>query len=195
MGREYKHSVKGSLTRKLVMIIVISVITLYIITIVLQTTSSQSQGTKTETYLTSLLETSFKGQLQSRSGQIGQKLQNNCNEIKSLFHSLQLLYDGELEQVQSSADERSYYYNIYEYTKNAEKYNPELVYDKTSKFYIIDGKSSAYHQSPDLDTFSSLSESLKQALYYISGLEYIMNATTNPLYYSGFTNGFYYASP
>ena len=74
MGREYKHSVKGSLTRKLVMIIVISVITLYIITIVLQTTSSQSQGTKTETYLTSLLETSFKGQLQSRSGQIGQKL-------------------------------------------------------------------------------------------------------------------------
>ena len=68
MGREYKHSVKGSLTRKLVLIIVISVITLYIITIVLQTTSSQSQGTKTETYLTQLLETSFKGQLQSRSG-------------------------------------------------------------------------------------------------------------------------------
>ena len=61
MGREYKHSVKGSLTRKLVLIIVISVITLYIITIVLQTTSSQSQGTKTETYLTQLLETSFKG--------------------------------------------------------------------------------------------------------------------------------------
>ena len=63
MGREYKHSIKSNLTRKLVMIIVFSVILLYVIVIVLQTTSSQSQGTKTEEYLKQLQETSFKGQL------------------------------------------------------------------------------------------------------------------------------------
>ena len=63
MGRDYKHSVKGSLTRKLVLIIVLSVVLLYVVVIALQTISSQSQGVKTEEYLKSLQETSFKGQL------------------------------------------------------------------------------------------------------------------------------------
>lgn len=30
MGREYKHSVKGSLTRQLVMIVIISVVLIYV---------------------------------------------------------------------------------------------------------------------------------------------------------------------
>ena len=61
MGREYKHSIKSNLTRKLVMIIVISVIILYITVIVIQTLASQEQGTRTERYLSSLQTTSFKG--------------------------------------------------------------------------------------------------------------------------------------
>ena len=35
MGREYKHSVKASLTKKLVAVILVAVVVLYIITIVI----------------------------------------------------------------------------------------------------------------------------------------------------------------
>ena len=33
MGREYKHSVKGSLTRKLVLLIIITVVLLYVVVV------------------------------------------------------------------------------------------------------------------------------------------------------------------
>ena len=74
MGREYRHSVKGSLTRKLVLIIISSVIILFAIVVIVQTTSSKKQSSDTSGYLKDLKNKSFKGQLQSRSGQMGQKL-------------------------------------------------------------------------------------------------------------------------
>ena len=43
MGREFKNSVKGSLTRKLVMIIIISVIVLYSIIIAIQMLEAKEQ--------------------------------------------------------------------------------------------------------------------------------------------------------
>ena len=72
MGREYRNSVKESLTRKLILIIISSVIILETAVIVFQTFSSGRQGVKTQDYLRDLKVTSFEGQLQSRSGQIGQ---------------------------------------------------------------------------------------------------------------------------
>jgi len=63
MGTEYKHSVKGSLTRKLVLIIIFSVVILYTVVVVVQTASSQVQSDATMGYLKDKQTSSFKGQL------------------------------------------------------------------------------------------------------------------------------------
>lgn len=84
MGREYKHSVKGSLTRKLVLIIISSVIILYSIVITIQFIAADEQSSFTESEVRMLKIVSFEGQLQSRSGQISQKLQMFINDLKSL---------------------------------------------------------------------------------------------------------------
>ena len=115
MGREYKHSVKGSLTRKLVLIIISSVVILYGIVIVVQTFSSKAQSDITSSDLIELQTSSFKGQLQSRSGQIGQKLQMYINDLQNYNLNLGLLYDGSIVQSQSPTEERSYYFNSIEY--------------------------------------------------------------------------------
>ena len=54
MGREYKHSVKGSLTRKLAIIIIASVVMLYACVLVVQTASSHDQSFETVGYLEEL---------------------------------------------------------------------------------------------------------------------------------------------
>ena len=107
MGREYKHSVKGSLTRKLVLIIISSVVILYGIVIVVQTFSSKAQSDITSSDLIELQTSSFKGQLQSRSGQIGQKLQMYINDLQNYNLNLGLLYDGSIVQSQSPTEERA----------------------------------------------------------------------------------------
>ena len=61
MGREYKHSVKGSLTRKLVLIIISSVVIIYTIVITMVTLSSAAQSDSTSTHLIALQTNSFKG--------------------------------------------------------------------------------------------------------------------------------------
>ena len=48
MGREYRHSVKESLTRKLVFIIIISVVVIYALVITIQTIASTDQRDETE---------------------------------------------------------------------------------------------------------------------------------------------------
>ena len=47
MGREYKHSVKGSLTRKLILIIVISVFIIYGCIVTVQTFAAKFQSADT----------------------------------------------------------------------------------------------------------------------------------------------------
>ena len=101
MSNFYKHSVKGSLTRKLVLIIVFSVIILYAVVIVVQTTSSTKQSGRTKENLDKLSKTNFRGELQSRSGQVSQKLQMYINFLQNLNRNLKLLFDGTLPQAQS----------------------------------------------------------------------------------------------
>ena len=68
MGREYRHSIKESLTRRLVLIIVVSVVCLYACIINVQTFSAKAQSGDTTVYLKELRMTSFQGMLLSRSG-------------------------------------------------------------------------------------------------------------------------------
>ena len=73
----------------------------------------------------------------------------------------------------------------------------DLIYDPEKEEYKIQGKSSAYMQSREMDSFSDLAKnsSVQQALYYLSGLEYILTASDEPKVYFGLSNGLYYASP
>ena len=96
MGREYRHSVKESLTRKLVLIIIISVVVIYALVITIQTIASTSQRDDTETYVQALQINNFQGQLQSRAGQIGQKLQMHVNFMINLHKNFKLVYDGSI---------------------------------------------------------------------------------------------------
>lgn len=66
MGREYKHSVKTSLTKKLVATIIIAVLSLYIITIFILINNTQKELTKT--LVSDLQMNAFKGNLTSCAG-------------------------------------------------------------------------------------------------------------------------------
>ena len=48
-----------------------------------------------------------------------------------------------------------------------------------------------------MDTYSEVAKnpSVQQALYYLSGLEYILTAQLEPKIYFGMSNGLMYASP
>ena len=122
MGREYRHSVKESLTRKLVLIIIISVVVIYALVITIQTIASTSQRDDTETYVQALQINNFQGQLQSRAGQIGQKLQMHVNFMINLHKNFKLVYDGSIPQAQTSYDERDFYYNRQLYELSPETY-------------------------------------------------------------------------
>ena len=100
-------------------------------------------------------------------------------------------------QAQSVNHERGYYYNLVEYSFNEDKFLDDLIYNPEKDEYKIQGKSSAYMQSIEMDSFSKLSKnpSVQQALYYLSGLEYILTAQDEPKVYFGLENGLYYASP
>ena len=117
--------------------------------------------------------------------------------MKALTHNLNLLYNGDLQQNQTSTDERSYYYNLVEYALDEDKYLAELIKDPSSDGYLIREKSSAYSQESDMDSYSEVAKnpSVQQALFYLSGLEYILTAQLEPKIYFGMTNGLYYASP
>ena len=68
MGREYQHSVKTSLTKKIVAIILVAVLVLYALTIFIILDNTQRDYTKT--LLSELQMNSFKGNLTSCAGKI-----------------------------------------------------------------------------------------------------------------------------
>ena len=70
---------------------------------------------------------SFKGQLQSRTGQIGQRLQLYINTLNNLFLNLNKTYEGVLKQAQAASHERSYYFNTMEYRNDPEVHQSELT--------------------------------------------------------------------
>ena len=61
MDKEYKQSVKGSLTKRLILIILCSVFILITIIVVIQVTASQQQSVKTAEYLITLQVNQLKG--------------------------------------------------------------------------------------------------------------------------------------
>ena len=75
MGKTYNNSVKKSLTRRLVLIIVISVILLYTCIISVQTISAVDQSKDTSKFLQELQNLNFEGILLSRAGRIRQETQ------------------------------------------------------------------------------------------------------------------------
>ena len=74
MEREYKHSVKKSLTRKLVLIIILSVVVAYSIVMTIMIIAAGKQSDYTLTEIANSGKKSFEGQLESRSGQISQMI-------------------------------------------------------------------------------------------------------------------------
>ena len=73
-----------------------------------------------------------------------------ANDLKNLNFNLHLLANKEIKQRQTASQERTYYFNRFQYNSDPEKYNQELEYDESKGVWFVRNKWSSYRQSPDL---------------------------------------------
>ena len=98
------------------------------------------------------------------------------DELQNMNLNLGLLYKGDLKlKNKDSREERSYYYNNIEYwSAPAEKSTELESYDKGLTYYVR-GKPASYNQCYEVKSWADViaNEPLREALFFISGLDYI----------------------
>ena len=118
MGRYYKNSVKGQLTRLLILTLISSSIIIYMIALAIFFVVKTNHGEDTSDALEALKIQAFKSQMWSKAGLIGMAFQEFVNDAHLMQTNLKLLNSGELEQVPSQVEERDYYELYWELVAN-----------------------------------------------------------------------------
>ena len=81
MGRYYKNSVKGQLTRLLILTLITSSIIIYMIALGIFFFVKSQHGEETKDHMASLKIQSFKSQMWSKAGLIGMAFQEFINDV------------------------------------------------------------------------------------------------------------------
>ena len=129
MGRYYKNSVKGQLTRLLILTLISSSIIIYMIALAIFFVVKTNHGEDTSDALEALKIQAFKSQMWSKAGLIGMAFQEFVNDAHLMQTNLKLLNSGELAQVPSPMAQRFYYYLYFEAAHDPCKWREVLFPD------------------------------------------------------------------
>ncbi len=130
MGRYYKNSVKGQLTRLLILTLISSSIIIYMIALGIFFYVKKAHGDDTKDAMVALKIQAFKSQMWSKAGLIGMAFQEFINDVHLMKTSLILINNGAIKQTPSPMEQRYYYYLYFEATADPCKWKYILFPEK-----------------------------------------------------------------
>ena len=174
MGRFYMASLKGKLTRRLIISLISSILFLFSVTLaaiiyvqikLIAQNVNDSNQIEVARYQSSIL---------GKTGAINQIYQLICNELQIIKLNLQRVNNGQYQQSPPEQQERSQYYFYHDVINKPNQYRP-LMQTEISfcQQYPLKGKTGQIRFDKDVTEYAHLSESQRNSLWDASGLDFI----------------------